>query len=268
MRLRPDKPLSLVLAAGGVRGFAHVGVMEALVRQGFQITEIVGASAGAIIASLYAAAGLTLSELRTFGLNMTSRNLLAWAVFRNLPRQTPQAIRHRFFIRAGIIPRHVRMLDEASGRVLHHGVQRLGIVCYDLNRHEEVFFHYPASDLPIGEAARASAAIPGFFPARRCEFERRELRLVDGGVINGAPVEKLFESPFSPQQVLVVDISKNQKDREKNLSKANSLRSRHPEIRIEVVMPDTLGRGTVIYRQRDLQRLIDAGTECAVCAPL
>src|SRR5262245_64211651 len=101
---------------------------------------------------------------------MTSRNLLAWAVFRMLPLHTPELVRQHFFLRAGIIPHHVRMLDEASGRLLHHGIQRLGIVCYELNRREEIFFHYPVSDFPIGEAARGSAAIPSLFPSRRCEF--------------------------------------------------------------------------------------------------
>ncbi len=255
LQLENDKPLSVVLGAGGVRGFAHVGVLEALTACGFRITELVGTSAGAVIASLYAAVGLSLPELQHFGVSMTSRNLLAWAWL----RRAPEAIRQRYLQRAGIIPGHVRLLAEASGRRLHHGVERLGMVCYDLNRREEIFFHYPDADFPFEDAVRGSAAIPGFFPSRRCVFEGRELRLVDGGLVNGLPVDKLFTAPFAPQQVLVVDVSNRQAARDLNLVKVESLRRQHPHLPIEIIAPDTLGKGTIIYRQRDLQELIDAG---------
>ena len=79
MQLDRNKPLSLALGAGGVRGFAHIGVLEALAEQGFSVSEIVGSSAGAIIAAFYAAVGLSLPELREFGLNLTSQHLFAWA---------------------------------------------------------------------------------------------------------------------------------------------------------------------------------------------
>ncbi len=244
-----------MLGAGGVRGFAHVGVLEALVEHGFRITEMVGTSAGAVMASLYAAVGLSLPELQRFGLHMTSRNLLAWAWL----RRAPEAIRQRYLQRAGIIPAHVRMLAEASGRTLHHGVERLGIVCYDLNRGEEIFFHYPDSDFPFEEAVRGSAAIPGFFPSRRCAIDGRELRLMDGGLVNGLPVDKLFAAPFAPQQVLVVDVSNRQQSRATNFAKVESLRQKYPHIPIEIITPDTLGKGTIIYRQQDLQEMIDSG---------
>jgi NTE family protein len=250
-----DKPLSLVLGAGGVRGFAHVGVLEALAERGFRISEIVGTSAGAIIGSFYAAVGLSLDDLRRLGLNMTSRHLLAWAWL----RRAPQSVRQRFLHRAGIIPEYIQLLSEASGRTLHHGVERLGVVCYDLNRREEIFFHYPDSDFPLEDAARGSAAIPGFFPSRRCEIAGRVLRLVDGGVVNCLPVDKLFAPPFTPQQVLVVDVSGHAKARAENAVRVERLRQRYPQIPIVMLTPDTLGRGTVIYRQRDLQGLIDSG---------
>lgn len=254
-----DKPLSLVLGAGGVRGFAHVGVLEALTERGFRISEIVGTSAGAIIGSFYAAVGLSLADLRRLGLNMTSRHLLAWAWL----RRAPAGIRRRFIHRAGIIPEYIQLLSDASGRTLHHGVNRLGVVCYDLNRREEVFFHYPDSEFPLEDAARGSAAIPGFFPSRRCEFAGRVLRLVDGGVVNCLPVDKLFAPPFAPQQVLVVDVSSHLTARAENAARVEILRQQQPQIPIVMLTPDTLGKGTVIYRQRDLQGLIDSGRRSA-----
>ena len=85
------------------------------------------------------------------------------------------------------------------------------------------------------------------------------MRLVDGGVTNCLPVEKLFEPPFKPEQILVVDISSRARQREETTRKVEALKARHAEVPIVVVSPDTIGKGTVIYHRRDLQTLIEAG---------
>jgi len=85
------------------------------------------------------------------------------------------------------------------------------------------------------------------------------MHLVDGGVTNCLPVEKLFEPPFEPKQILVVDVSNNDRQREVTRRKVEALVAKHAEVPICVVSPDTIGKGTVIYRRTDLQRLIDAG---------
>jgi len=41
------KRVRLVLGSGGARGMAHIGVIEELEKEGFQIKEIVGCSMGA-----------------------------------------------------------------------------------------------------------------------------------------------------------------------------------------------------------------------------
>lgn len=249
------KPLSLALGAGGVRGFAHIGVLEALVERGFSISEIVGTSAGAIIGAFYAAVGLSLPELREFGLNLTSQHLFAWALLRRLPSH----IRQRYAHIAGIIPGHLERLGNTSGRALQHGVERLGIVCYDVKRREEVFFHNLQEGFPLEEAARGSASIPGFFPSRRCVVAGREYRLVDGGVINKLPVDRLFAPPFQPVQVLAVDVSNVQPIRDANRAKIEALRQQHPDIPIEILTPDLLGKGTILYRKKELAEIVAAG---------
>lgn len=255
LRLDQDKPLSLALGAGGVRGFAHIGVLEALVERGFTISEIVGSSAGAIIAAFYAAVGLSLPELRDFGLNLTSQHLFAWALLRRMP----EAVRKKYSHLAGIIPGHLARLANLSGRELQHGVERLGMVCYDVKQREEVFFHNLQAGFPLEEAARGSASIPGFFPTRRCLVEGREYRLTDGGLINKLPVDYLFTAPFRPTQVLAIDVSNVQPLRDVNLAKVTTLRQQHPNIPIEIITPDLLGKGTIIYRKEELQEIIAAG---------
>ncbi len=255
MLLDPHKPLSLALGAGGVRGFAHIGVLEALVERGFVISEIVGSSAGAIIGAFYAAVGLSLPELRAFGLNLTSRHLLRWALLRRLPTRA----RERYAHLAGIIPGHLERLANTSGRELQHGVERLGIVCYDVKQREEVFFHNRQRGFPLEDAARGSAAIPGFFPSRRCVVAGREYRLVDGGVINKLPADKLFTPPFQPAQVLAVDVSNVQPIRDANRAKVTALQQQHPNVPIEILTPDLLGKGTILYRPQELLEIVEAG---------
>ncbi len=238
-----------------MRGFAHIGVLEALAERGFQISEIVGSSAGAIIAAFYAAVGLSLPELHEFGLNLTAPHLFTWALLRRMPAR----VRQRFGFLAGIIPGHLERLGQIPGHELHHGIERFGVVCYDLNQRREVFFHNQQPDFPLEEAARGSASIPGFFPSRRCRVSGREYRLVDGGVINKLPVEKLFTAPFRPAQILAIDVSNVESIRTNNRAKIDLLRAQHPEILIEIITPDVLGRGTIIYRRHELAEIIAAG---------
>ncbi|MEO1937877.1 MAG: patatin-like phospholipase family protein, partial [Sulfurimonas sp.] len=56
--LKHKKPtVSLVLGSGGARGYAHIGVIEALKENGYEIKSISGSSIGALIGGLYAAGG-------------------------------------------------------------------------------------------------------------------------------------------------------------------------------------------------------------------
>ena len=47
--------VGLALSAGGVRGFAHVGVLEVLHNAGVPVDVMAGTSMGAVVGSLYAA---------------------------------------------------------------------------------------------------------------------------------------------------------------------------------------------------------------------
>ena len=114
-------------------------------------------------------------------------------------------------------------------------------------------------ELSLEEAARGSASIPGFFPTRRCTVAGREYRLTDGGLINKLPVDRLFAAPFNPVQVLAVDVSNVQPLRAANLAKIEALRQQHPNIPIALVTPDLLGKGTIIYRQAELEEIVEAG---------
>ena len=52
------KTISLVLGSGGARGYAHIGVIRALEKHGYEIKGIAGCSMGALIGGFYAAGKL------------------------------------------------------------------------------------------------------------------------------------------------------------------------------------------------------------------
>lgn len=49
------KNIALVLGGGGARGYAHIGAIEVLLENGYNITSIAGTSMGALVGGLYAA---------------------------------------------------------------------------------------------------------------------------------------------------------------------------------------------------------------------
>src|SRR5262245_32808081 len=120
--------VALVLSGGGLRGAAHVGVLRQLIRHDIPIDAIVGVSAGAVIGAYYAAVGLTLDDLVADAESFRGRHLLAYS----LNIQSGYRIERRFETWCGVIPARLRQLEQAAFNRLHHGVQRLGIVCHDL----------------------------------------------------------------------------------------------------------------------------------------
>jgi NTE family protein len=56
------RDVALVLSSGGARGFAHVGAIKVLERNGFRITSIAGTSMGALVGGIYATGKLQAFE--------------------------------------------------------------------------------------------------------------------------------------------------------------------------------------------------------------
>ncbi|MCK4639038.1 MAG: patatin-like phospholipase family protein, partial [Bacteroidales bacterium] len=48
------KSISLVLSSGGARGIAHIGAIEELEKQGYEIKSVAGTSMGALIGGIFA----------------------------------------------------------------------------------------------------------------------------------------------------------------------------------------------------------------------
>ncbi|MBS0439081.1 MAG: patatin-like phospholipase family protein [Proteobacteria bacterium] len=160
------KTVSLVLGSGGARGYAHIGAIEELLAQGFEIRSVAGASMGALVGGIYAAGQL--DAYRDW-----ARGLQKFDVLRLLD----------WTFRGGLIKgdRIIGRLRELIGDV---AIENLPIpytaVAVDIIAQREVWF----TRGPLFDAIRASIAIPTVF--RPHHYEGRVL--VDGGLLNPVPI--------------------------------------------------------------------------------
>lgn len=161
----PQKPLALALGGGGTRGFAHIGVIEALEAKGIRPQIITGSSAGSVAGSLYAS-GLAVSQLRQQAENLREDQVLDFApshqglivgerLRQYINQQTRQQPIERFPIRFAAVA-----TDRETGEATL------------LQRGE------------AGQAVRASAAVPMLFVAPLIGTRR----YVDGAISQPVPV--------------------------------------------------------------------------------
>ena len=159
--------VALALGAGGARGLAQIGVIEALQARGLRVGAIAGSSSGALVGGAFAAGRLP--ELSDW-LRGTSRA----AMLRLLD---PGFGRPALFTGS----RLVRALREVVGEPR---IEELPVdftaVAVDLIRQREVWLR--SGDL--WDAVRASFAIPGVFTP----FELHGRELVDGGLLAPLPI--------------------------------------------------------------------------------
>ena len=192
--------IGVVLSAGGLRGAAHAGVLRQLVRHGVPLHTIVGVSAGAIVAAYYAAVGLDLDEMIGDAAAFRGRHLLAHSVAVRCGARLKRGLRRY----CGVIPDRLEQLEAASFDRLHHGVQRLGIVCHDLSSGRPQYFGTGCDQqVRLGDAVRASASIPRLFPSIQVSSGTEVLRLTDGGVSDPVPVA--FARAMGATHVVVSD---------------------------------------------------------------
>src|SRR3989442_103977 len=114
-----EKYVDLVLEGGGVKGIALVGALTTLEEQGFLPQNLAGTSAGAIVATLYAA-GYKASELRD---NIGSLNVpFALRMSMSIPIfsepvefRNPQTGREHLIVDGGILSNYPVWLFDVQG---------------------------------------------------------------------------------------------------------------------------------------------------------
>jgi len=178
---RPQAKLGVALGGGGARGLAHIGVWRALHAEGLHPSAVAGVSAGAIVASLWAAQ-VPLEEVEEL-----PRLIGRWTL-----------IRPSWSFRSLLSLRPARRLLERwlEGRRLEELPLPCALLCADLRSGEPVVLRRG----PVLDAVLASSAVPGVFPP--VEWEGKEL--IDGGVVANVPVDAAREA--GAEVVVAVDL--------------------------------------------------------------
>ena len=168
MMAQRDDRVALALGAGGARGLAQIGVIEAIEARGLRIDAIAGSSSGALVGGVFAAGKL--AEFRQ-GIEALDRGAFL------------RLLRDPALGEGGLFHGH-RLVAAMREVVGNPDIETLPIpfvaVAVDLLRQREVWLRSG----PLWQALRASFAIPGLFtPAI---VHGREL--VDGGLLAPLPI--------------------------------------------------------------------------------
>ena len=75
-----EKKVVIVLGSGGIRGLAHIGVLEELEKNNIPISQIIGCSAGSLIGGFYAASK-NLEYLKTIFFPLNRKDLVDFHLF-------------------------------------------------------------------------------------------------------------------------------------------------------------------------------------------
>jgi NTE family protein len=176
--------VSLALGGGGARGLAHIGVIQWLTENGYDIRSIAGSSMGALVGGIYAT-----SKLEVYA---------EWVLA--LERMQVLRLLDPVFGRAGLFKgeRIMGVLRELIG---DFAIEDLPLsftaVATDLVSGEEVWLR----EGRLFDAIRASIATPLIFTP----FNHGERKLLDGSLVNPVPIAPTLND--TTELTVAVDLS-------------------------------------------------------------
>jgi NTE family protein len=166
-KIARNEKVALALGAGGARGLAQIGVIEALQARSLDIVAVAGSSSGALVGGIFAA-----GKLREFRERLETMDRVDFL------RLVDPVVG-----RPGILRGH-RLVDAMREVVGDPPIESLPVqftaIAVDLVRQREVWLRQG----PLWDAIRASFAIPGLFTPH--VVHGREL--VDGGLLAPLPI--------------------------------------------------------------------------------
>ena len=196
-----EKTIGLVLGSGSSRGWAHIGVLEALVEEKVPIDFIVGCSVGSYVGALYACD--CLDSLKRFVLKMDGKKVYSYF----------DIVLPRF----GLLDGTKRLRELFS---MHTDIQDFSeltlpvmMVATDLETGKKVVL----KSGNILEALRATMSIPGIFAPAMVN----ERWLVDGGVVDPVPVS--VARALTADIVIAVDLNSAVVSHTKPIAKSKTI---------------------------------------------
>jgi NTE family protein len=159
--------VSLSLGGGGARGLAHIGVIQWLAENGYDIRSIAGSSMGALVGGIYAA-----GKLEVYA---------EWVLA--LERMQVVRLLDPAFGRAGLF-KGERIMGILRKLIGDFAIEDLPVsftaIATDLESGEEVWLR----EGRLFDAIRASIATPLIFTP----FKYGERKLLDGSLVNPVPI--------------------------------------------------------------------------------
>jgi len=159
--------IGIALGSGSARGWAHIGVINQLVKMGIKLDIVAGSSIGSLVGAAYATRSLESFESWVRGLD--SKGIIqfldiAWG-------------------KGGLIEGK-KLFDHFSSNLEDDDIKSLSVqyaaVATDMKSGREVWFQEGS----IFEAVRASIALPGLFTP----VKKGDQWFLDGGIVNPVPV--------------------------------------------------------------------------------
>ena len=192
--------IALVLGGGGLKGFAHIGVLRAIEERGIVPDVFAGTSIGAMIAGAYLG-GASIDHLQSRAESLRKRDLFRLNHFGMLLER----------MRSPSIYLEEPLRELCSGAIPDVTFaalpKRLLVNTVDLHRGARVVWGLPGlEDFPVRDAVYASCALPGFFPPGRVG----DRTCIDGGVVDNLPVS--VASQFA-DLVIAVDVGSSDQSR-------------------------------------------------------
>ncbi|MCR9941271.1 patatin-like phospholipase family protein [Vibrio owensii] len=215
--------IAVVLAGGGAKGAAHIGVLKALEEMNIPVDIITGTSMGAYVGGLYAT-GMSADEIESFIYSVDWNSGYRDRVDRSQRRVRDKEYEDRYQITTdlglrfgevrsptGVVQGQnmLRILRETTGNLgRFNSFDDLAIpyrsVATDIVELEEVVL----DNGYLVDAMMASMSVPGALPP----YELNGHMLVDGGVVNNMPVD--VARAMGADVVIAVDISTDYKSEE------------------------------------------------------
>lgn len=159
--------VGVALGSGSARGWAHIGVLQALAAHGIHPDVVCGSSIGSLVGAAYVTGKL--DELESWVRNINWRDIARFADLRLSGGGLIEGARLVRFLRKLKDDRTIESLDI-----------RFAAVAADLVSGQEVWLR----EGPVVDAVRASMALPGLL----APVNSGAMRLADGGLVNPVPV--------------------------------------------------------------------------------
>lgn len=179
-----ERPIvAYALGSGAARGFAHVGVLNALDRAGITPDLIVGTSSGGLIGVLYSS-GIRGEALTQLAMNTKREQVIDYTTSK------------RGWINGDSLQKFVN--EKLGNKLLQELEIPVAVVSTDLHAGTKKVF----TRGDTGIAVRAASSFPGLF--KPVAIAAREY--VDGGVLSPVPVDTAIE--LGADIVIAVDVAR------------------------------------------------------------